>query len=396
VTSFTSHSPTHATAPPSATRSRAKAVVDPARWNQFVAASPYGDVLQCLDWGDVKRPDWHPVPVALHRAENIDATALVLRRAIPRTGRNIFYVPRGPILDWSRADVARSLVVRLREAAKAHKAILIKIDPAVPSSTPGIAATLRALGFQPSPDASGGFGGTQPRCVMKLDISGSPEELMARFHQKWRYNIRLAERKGVTVRDDCTRDDLPIFHDLYRVTAERDGFTGRPLAYFQKLWDVLVEKEMAKLFVTFYQGQPLSAAICFVLPPQCWYVYGASSNEHRNMMPNHAMQWAMMRWARERGCTVYDFRGVANEGEKPGGATDNKGTQADKDDRAASDQHLQGLNRFKAGFGAQLVDYVGEWDLPLDKPWYWLWTTARPRLVAALKKQSRQSARLPG
>jgi lipid II:glycine glycyltransferase (peptidoglycan interpeptide bridge formation enzyme) len=223
---------------------------------------------------------------------------------------------------------------------------------------------------------------------MKLDISGSPEELMARFHQKWRYNIRLAERKGVEVRDDCTRDDLKIFHDLYRVTAERDGFTGRPLEYFQKLWDVLVEKEMAKLFVTFYNDQPLSAAICFVLPPQCWYVYGASSNEHRNVMPNHAMQWAMMRWARARGCTIYDFRGVADEGEKPGGTPDNKDS---KDEKAtASDNHLQGLNRFKAGFGAQLVDYVGEWDLPLNKPWYWLWTTGRPRLMAALRKQGRK------
>jgi lipid II:glycine glycyltransferase (peptidoglycan interpeptide bridge formation enzyme) len=208
---------------------------------------------------------------------------------------------------------------------------------------------------------------------------------MAQFHQKWRYNTRLAERKGVVVQDDCTRDDLEIFHQLYAVTAQRDGFTGRPLRYFQKLWDALVPKDMARLFITYHNSKPLSAAICFVLGHQCWYVYGASSNENRNVMPNYAMQWAMMRWAKERGCTLYDFRGVADEGGAPAGGGSASTQSTEKSDEA--DNHLQGLNRFKAGFGAQLVDYVGEWDLPLNKNWYWLWTTARPRIVDALKKR---------
>jgi peptidoglycan pentaglycine glycine transferase (the first glycine) len=359
-----------------------------SQWNDFVAASPYGDVLQCLEWGEVKKPDWRPVPVALESAGRLDATALVLKRFIPRTGRSIFYVPRGPILDWNRPEIAASLVKRLREVARAHNAILIKVDPAVPTGTPGVVETLQRLGFHPSPDAQGGFGGTQPRCVMKLDIGGTPDEIMAQFHQKWRYNTRLAERKGVIVQDDCTRDDLEIFHRLYAVTAQRDGFTGRPLRYFQKLWDALVPKDMARLFITYHNSKPLSAAICFVLGHQCWYVYGASSNENRNLMPNYAMQWAMMRWAKERGCTLYDFRGVADEGGAPSGTTPSgspASTQStEKSDGA--DNHLLGLNRFKAGFGAQLVDYVGEWDLPLNKNWYWLWTVGRPRLVAALKK----------
>ena len=329
----------------------------------------------------MKQPDWRPVPVALLNGDEIQATALVLRRALPRTGRSIFYVPRGPILDWSQPAVARALIARLREVARQHRAILIKIDPAIPVQTPGVADTLRSLGFLNSPDADNSFGGTQPRFNMKLDIAAPLEEVMAKFHSKWRYNIRLAERKGVEVRENCTRDDVQTFHELYRVTAQRDGFTGRPLSYFQKLWDVLVENDLAKLFITSYQGQPLSAAICFLLPPQCWYVYGASSNEHRNLMPNHLMQWAMIRWAKERGCTVYDFRGVhempkAEDGAAPVALIDSP----------------DGLVRFKAGFGAELVEYIGEWDLPLNKNWYWLWTTARPKLVSALKnlKQRRR------
>jgi len=324
--------------------------------------------MQCLEWGDVKKPLWQPIPVAVRNGETIVAAALILKRRLPRVRHCIFYIPRGPVLDWTDAEAARQLMEAIRTEARTHRAILVKVDPAVPNSVE-MDRTLRDLGFTPSPDAEGGFGGTQPRSVMKRSIAGTPDEVLASFHQKWRYNIRLAAKKGVVVRE-AQRADLPAIHELYRVTAQRDGFTGRPLAYFERLWDTLGAKDLAKFFITELEGQPLAAAICFVLPPQCWYVYGASSNEHRNVMPNHAMQWAMMEWAKNRGCTVYDFRGVADE------------TQVQTDD------HLAGLNRFKAGFAAEVVSYVGEYDLVLSPAWYWLWTTARPKILARMKKKS--------
>ena len=359
--------------------------IDAAIWNRHVAASPHGDVLQCLEWGELKKPDWQPFPVAIPSAnsDQFDATCLVLRRAIPRTGRSIFYAPRGPILDWSRSDLLEAMMKQLREAARREKAILIKIDPAVPLGTAGVVESLQGLGFVPSPDAANSFGGTQPRFNMKLDIAGSEAQVQARFHSKWRYNIRLAERKGVRVRQSTSRDDIKIFHDIYRVTAQRDGFVGRPLKYFEKLWDTLVVGGKAQFFVASLEEQALSAAICFVLGRQCWYVYGASSNEHRNTMPNYAMQWAMIQWARERGCELYDFRGVH---ELP---------PHDGEVAAISMEELMkspdGLVRFKAGFGTTLTEYVGEWDLPLDKNWYWAWTSARPRLIAALKKSKQRA-----
>lgn len=337
-----------------------------AGWNEFVAASPYGDVMQALEWGDVKKPLWQPVPVVIRDGDTIRATALILKRRLPRVRRCIFYIPRGPIVDWSDRELAKRLVDAIKIEARKHRAILVKVDPAVPNSAE-IDSALKELGFRPSPDAEGGFGGTQPRSVMKRGIKGTEDEVLASFHQKWRYNIRLAAKKGVTVRE-AERKDLPAIHELYRVTAQRDGFTGRPLSYFERLWGVLEPKGLAKFFITELEGQPLAAAICFVLGPQCWYVYGASSNEHRNVMPNHAMQWAMMQWAKSAGCTIYDFRGVADE------------TQVHSDD------HLAGLNRFKAGFSAEVVTYVGEYDLVLEPRWYWLWTTARPRAIALLKK----------
>ena len=354
-----------------------------------MGASPHGDVLQCLPWGQVKRPDWQPLPLALTENGQIVASALVLKRNLPRVKRSIFYLPRGPILDWSRPTLFAALLHQLRGLARRHRAILLKIDPAVAltsSDAPQVLALLNQHNFVASPDANNAFGGTQPRFNMKLDISGSDDEVMARFHQKWRYNVRLAARKGVEVETVTQRASIAIFHELYRITAERDGFTGRPLSYFEKLWDALVPAGLAQFFIARREGNALSAAICFALGEQCWYVYGASSNEDRKMMPNHAMQWAMMQWARERGCKLYDFRGV-HDVPKP----ENAGANFDVStlDTSQLMESEDGLVRFKAGFGAQLSEYVGEWDLPLQRNWYWLWTSARPQLVRALKKARR-------
>ena len=367
----------------------------PDEWAAFVVASPHGDVLQCLQWGDVKKPLWQPIPVAVRDSQGaLKATALILKRTLGRSGRSIFYLPRGPIVDWADAATARAILDKVRAQARFHRAILIKVDPCVPRfADPGAVKLLREMGFVDSPDAQNAFGGTQPRFNMKLDISGSDEQVQARFHQKWRYNTRLAARKGIRVREISSRDEIGAFHELYRVTAERDGFTGRPLKYFQGLWDALVPPGLARFFLTEHESEGqtkvLSGAICFALGRQCWYVYGASSNEGRNLMPNHAMQWEMMRWARARGCTLYDFRGVhdiPNLAEKG----------ADFDVSGLSTETLMesedGLVRFKAGFGASLTEYVGEFDLPLSRLGYWAWTSARPKIVAALKARSGSKA----
>ena len=352
-------------------------------WNQFVAASPHGDVLQCREWGEVKKPDWQPIEVSLRHESTFMATALILKRKIPYSDRTMFYIPRGPILNWNDVGLVRELFSKIQDEAEKHKAAFIKIDPALPAddaSAPAALENLKSIGFVASPEAQGSFGGTQPRYNMKTSISAPLDEVMESFHQKWRYNIRLGSKKGLTVQSDCTRDDLKIFHELYQVTASRDGFKGYSLGYFQKLWDELIEKGLAKLFLVHHESRVLSGAIAFLLPPQCWYVFGASGNEGRNLMPNHIMQGAMMQWAKENNCTTYDFRGVHDVRQDPNYA------QFGGDLQKALMESSDGLVRFKAGFNAQLVEYIGELDWPLDKKWYWLWTKARPALSSAVKK----------
>lgn len=353
---------------------------DRERWNDFVGRSPLGDALQSFEWGEVKKPAWQPLRFAVEENGQIIAAASILKRKLPKVSRCIFYCPRGPILDYDNEALLRFLFDRLREESRTHGAILLKIDPAIRAERQDVVERLKRIGFLPAPDAQGGFGGTQPRCVMPLNIERSEAELLASFHHKWRYNIRLAERKGVTVKSDGTREDVRTFYRILQETAERDGFRVRDLSYFERMWDELAPRGLAKLFLASYQGEPIAGAFNLRLGDKCWYLYGASSNQHRNVMPNHLVQWTAIRWAKSQGCRVYDFRGVAPQRRESHAA----------DKAQPRNTHLEGLNRFKAGFGAEYVEYIGEFDLPLSRFWYWLWTVGKPLAVRLLKGRSRQ------
>jgi len=334
----------------------------------MVAACAHGDVLQCWEWGELKsRTGWTPLPVGVERDGRLVAGCLLLKRPLPG-GLSLLYAPRGPVVDYSDEALWGTLAGEVRRLARHHRAIAVKVDPAVRADDAVAAEALQREGFFPAHSAEA-VGGVQPRQVMKLDITRSPEALLESFAPKWRYNIRLAERKGVVVDDECHREDVPVFYDLLQVTARRDGFTVRALSYFYDLWDLIIARGLGRMFLARVGDEVIAGAIAFCLPPQCWYVYGASANEHRNLMPNHALQWAMIRWAQAQGCRVYDFRGVAPEVE------------------GVPQGPLAGLNRFKRGFGAQYVEYLGDYDLVLNRPAYWVFQTLLPVVRSRGRRQ---------
>jgi len=356
---------------------------DRERWNTFVARNAYGDVLQAWEWGEVKSAggDWSALCLAVSDGAEIRGGSLLLKRKIPLVGC-FYYAPRGPLMaDWDDTRALEVLVDGIRRHAKADGAAFIKIDPAISSDNEAACKSLESLGFVLPPGVDPqGFGGTQPRCVMVLDIGGKTEdELLAQCKAQCRRNIRKSQKFGVEVVSEITREHIEPFYNLLAITAKRDGFTVRPRSYYEVLWDNLVANGLGKLFLTRYEGHYLSGALCFAIGDKCWYVYGASSNEYRDVMPNYAMQWAMIRWAQERGCVIYDFRGVSPRRRQEGEDAES----LEKED------HLQGLNRFKEGFGARYVEYIGERDLPLNRAGYWAWNNAKPAAAKIIRKLRR-------
>ena len=180
----------------------------------------------------------------------------------------------------------------------------------------------------------------QPRFVFRLDISGKTEdEIFSAFHQKTRYNVRLATKKGVVVKEG-NREDLKAFHDIMVETGKRDDFVIRSLEYFQRMYDELVPGGHMKLLMAYHEDKPIAGIIPIIYGKNVWYLYGASSNSHRNLMPNYLLQWTMIKEAISRGANMYDFRGVSG---------------------VVDENHPQyGLYRFKKGFNAEFTEFIGE------------------------------------
>ena len=320
-----------------------------AEYEAFVQSSPKGNFAQSYLWGRQK-PMWLWEAVIVRDADGgIVGSLALMTRKVPGTGRTLMYGCRGPVMRLDDRETFYELLAGAKELAKKHRAYVIKLDPDVPSSDTAFAALLREAGFR-AKEGGKNFEAIQPRYVFRLNVENKTEEdLLAGFHQKWRYNIRLAERKGVTVKI-CGKEMVPDFARLMLTTGVRDGFVTRKPAYFSDMLDNLGEH--ARLYMAFSaENEPIAGTLAIHYGDKVWYLYGASSNEHRNLMPNYLLQWRMIQWAVETHCRVYDFRGVSGD--------------------VTEDNPLYGLFRFKQGFGGEFTEFVGEEDLVLSPFTYW-------------------------
>ena len=318
-------------------------------YEAFVQSHPKGNFAQSYLWGKQK-PMWQWDAIAVRGEDGaIRGSLAVMTRKVPGIGRTLMYGCRGPVCDLDDRETFSQLLDGAKALAKKYKSYVIKIDPDVLSSNTAFSSMLQSFGFR-AKEGGKNFEAIQPRYVFRLNVEGkTEEELLANFHQKWRYNIRLAERKGVTVRI-CGKEMVPAFSDLMLTTGVRDGFVTRKPEYFAAMLDNLGEH--ARLYMAFDPNDtPIAGTLAIHYGDKVWYLYGASSNEHRNLMPNYLLQWRMIQWAVETNCRIYDFRGVSGD--------------------VSEDNPLYGLFRFKQGFGGDFTEFVGEMDLVLSPVIYW-------------------------
>ena len=311
------------------------------KYNEFLKKHDRCNFQQSIEWGKVKAPAWkNEIVLAEDKDGNIIGSISVLIRKIPIFG-NLMYSSRGPVCDIHNKEVIEQLTNGLKELAKKYNAFVLKIEPDIKSDDQEFRKIVTELKYKIKDDAKNFREEIQPRYVFRLDTKGKTEdEIFKNFHSKTRYNIRLATKKGVTVKTG-TREDLKDFHKIMIETGNRDGFITRPLEYFEKMYDNMVPGGHMKLLMAYYEDKPISGVIPIMYGNKTWYLYGASSNEHRNLMPNYLLQWEMIKIALERKSDIYDLRGVP-------GIADNS----------------NGLFRFKKGFGAEYTEFIGEVYIP--------------------------------
>ena len=227
------------------------------------------------------------------------ASAQLLQRSARTFGLNavIQYVPHGPLLDWRNTALAQTVLADLRTAGKQANAIFIKIDPALAVTAPGAdASTTAAADLLARSGWKLSASQIQFRNTVVLDLQQPLEKLLADFKPKTRYNIRLAQRHGVQVQP-ATAQQLPALYDLYKQTAQRDGFPIRPQAYYLDLWSSFAQAGLAQPMIAEYGAQPIAGAVVFAYAQQAVYMHGMSASTHRDKMPNDLLQWHALQWA---------------------------------------------------------------------------------------------------
>ncbi|MGC8874715.1 MAG: lipid II:glycine glycyltransferase FemX [Chloroflexia bacterium] len=339
-------------------------VLDGAAWDRALLSFPHPHVLQSFLWGEVKRiTGWVPRRFLFWEGSRVQAAASVLARSLLLFRTPILYVPKGPLLaEIGNAGLTEEVLGFLEQIGREAGGILLKIDPDWPADDRGVQELLARRGWRPGQPV-------QFRNTVRVDLRADEATLLARMKQKTRYNIRLAERHGVRVRPGGV-EDLPAFYGLYQETGRRDGFLTRPYSYYRAVWQPFLEAGLGQLFLAEHEGQLLAGVLVFRFGPTAWYMYGASASEKRERMPNHLLQWAVMRWAKAQGCTTYDLWGAPE--------------RLDKTDP------LWGVYRFKSGFGGQFVAQIGAYDYPVRPVLYAATTWLLPKMLALWRWVRRQ------
>ncbi len=354
-------------------------ITNQPEWQKLLGDLGCNELLQTWAWGEIKsRWGWEPKRYVWLDHDTPVAACQLLQRTERRLGISvsILYAPRGPWVDWENHTRASRVLADLQAIGKQHGALFVKIDPALVTGT-GIPDTedahennrtaalltqMQSAGWRYSPFQ------IQFKNSVILDLDRPEEDVLKSFKQKTRYNIRLAGRKNVTVRNGHV-SDLELLYILYKNTASRDGFIIRPREYYLDTWQTLLDANLAQPLIAEVDGEPIAAVFTTRCGDTATYMYGMSSGKHREKMPTYVLQWDAMRWAQSEGCTRYDFWGAPDVFDE----TDS----------------MWGVWRFKQGFRGTLVRTAGAWDLPIRTVGYHLYVKVMSRLLKLMQSRYR-------
>ncbi|KKT81049.1 MAG: hypothetical protein A3B99_05410 [Candidatus Yanofskybacteria bacterium RIFCSPHIGHO2_02_FULL_44_12b] len=310
--------------------------------------------LQTKEWLDfqtrIGRKTW--------RFDNGKIQANIIRHDLP-FGKNYLYIPHGPVLSFDdiRGGLQGQLVsflAYIKDLGRINKSILVKVEP----FSDIVMELIYRRGFRRSVKR------IQPNRTVVLDLALSEEELLSQMHQKTRYNIGLASKKGIIFKDER---NLDVFWDLLKQTAKKDNFNTHSKDYYKKFLEFFSVEEgrskdvNAKMFLMYFETKPIAGAIVMTYGGTAYYLHGAMDRNYASLMAPYLMHWEIMKWAKSQKFLNYDLWGV-------------------------DAKKWPGVTRFKLGWlgslkhgqsGGKIVEYPGSFDLPVSRFWYFMYNLTR-------------------
>ncbi len=329
------------------------------RFNQ-VATHP----LQSWEWGEFREKTGKKViRLGLFDETKLKAGYQLTVHPLPKTGYNLLYFPKGPIPN-------KIMLETLTKVGQQEQAVLVKMEPNVGrplSQSPSAFKEIRNFLLENSCRPG------QPLFTpytFRLDLTKKEEDLLAAMKSKTRYNLRLSQKHGVEVIEDNSREAFEIYLKLMMETTQRQKFFAHTLDYHRKMWATLNPAGIAHLLLAKCKNKVLVAWILFTFNKVLYYPYGASTRELRETMPSYAMMWQAIKFGQKMGCETFDLWGTPGPDPNP------------KDP-------WFGFHRFKLGFGAQLIEFLGTWDLVINPYFYPLYNLANNLRWKFLRLKSR-------
>ena len=324
--------------------------IDRDIYDDFLGGQPHSSFLQSWSWGDFQRRTGNKIwRLGIKESNRIIAIAQIISHHLP-LDKSYLYCPRGPLfvagLTKEQQETASALFFsKARDICyltKKDNEIFFRVEP-----DNNFNESIAYTWFLQKQKA------VQPEQSIILDLFLSEEELLSRMQQKTRYNITLATKKDLFIRHTNSVDDLNKFLLLSKITAIRAGFHLWPDKYYERMLAELATSKMISIWLAEEKGRAIAANLVLNFGDTVTYLHGGSDHKYRNLMAPHFLQWQQILWAKQNNYHYYDFWGIAE-----------KGNPKEKD--------WAGITRFKKGFGGELVNYHGAYDLVYDQKWYHL------------------------
>jgi peptidoglycan pentaglycine glycine transferase (the first glycine) len=357
-------------------------------WNDFISSQTHSQFLESWEWGEFQESAGNKIfRLGVEANGKMAAAALLIKKSLVG-GFSYIYCPRGPVTGSHNInriaynDLLEFLLNEIKGIAKKEKCIFLRFEPEITISEDLGNQESRVEKFNPAclPDGQACAGmaikrtiDIQPAKTLILDLSIPETDLLGEMHQKTRYNIRLAEKKGIEIKE-ASPERFDEFWNLMKETKDRDGFRLHGKEHYKKLIsnfqparpasftgrqanaspisDLPKEKFYIKIYGAFFENRMIAANIVTFFGDTVTYMHGASSNGHRNLMAPYALQWQTIKLARNMNYKYYDFYGI-DEAKWPG------------------------VTRFKRGFGGEEKIYPGTFDLAFDRMAYGIYGILR-------------------